>query len=117
MTTLFLMLCCVVVQITEVSQSARRALLAGFSIAYTVATTTTAAAAVTALVTGSSSSIAGVLSNNYPGITVATPTVAQSTPAPTVRPSIHWGAAHVTHINAWLVVSVMSMVGTVLLAM
>ena len=113
-------------QITGVSQSARRALLAGFSIAYTVATTTTAAASVTGLVTGSSSSIVSVLSNSYPGVTVATPTVGQSTPVPSAAPSaastaaataIKSAATHVSHINAWLLVSVMSMVGAFLFAM
>ena len=112
-------LCRAFLQITGVSQSSRRALLAGFNIAYTVATTTAAATSVTALVTGSSSSIVGVLSNNYPGVTVATPTVVQSTPAPSAAAtSINKSAAtHVTPINAWLMMGVMSMVGTILFAM
>jgi len=76
------------VNVTAVAQvSSRRALLAGISVVYKVASPSAAAAAAyTAVLAGSSGAVAGVLSTSYGVVTAAAPVVAVGNPPPTGAP-------------------------------
>ena len=70
------------VVVTGVTASSRRLLAAGVNVGYTVNVATTTLTSTTTSLTNGAASLTSSLAVAYPGITIATPTVATPTPTP-----------------------------------